>query len=197
MPQPTRGQQLATSGLGLAFSSPVKRSDKRKTTAYVVPLGQDTKRRRLEEKLRALQSGHCLAKSEGSEVNIQAAEAQEEASDHMNELPGPGLVPDDDLPLQSNSPKSRRVLPDKSAHSLFAKWSQVIPGLISPYLSYVAASTAAVTRPPSSLQSVCLRACEGKSSTILCLFQDRELLFLSLWFLLHTIILSPIRLSQI
>ena len=181
MSQPTRGQQLATLGLGKVFSSPVKRSEKRKTTTYVVPLGQDIKHRRLEEKLRALESGLCLAKSEGSgvdkaksEESSVEAEIHEEVSNDLDELPGPDLV-FDDIPSRSNSLKPRRVLPDKSAHSLFRKWTQVIPGLISPYLSYVAASTATVPRPPSSLQSVCWRGCEGKISTILCLFQDREL----------------------
>jgi hypothetical protein len=184
MPQPTRGQQLATSGLGKAFSSPLKCGEKWKTTTYVVPLGQDIKHRRLEEKLRALESGLCLAKSEGSgvdkaksegcSVEKQAAEVHEEISNNLDELPGPDLV-FDDIPSRSNSPKPRRVLPDKSAHSLFTKWSQVIPGLIPPYLSYIAASTATVPRPPSSLQSACSRGCEGKISTILCLFQDHEL----------------------
>jgi Proliferating cell nuclear antigen, C-terminal domain. len=49
MPQPTRKQQRVTSGLGVAFSSPIKRGDKRKTTTYVAPLGQAPRRQRLAE----------------------------------------------------------------------------------------------------------------------------------------------------
>ncbi|KAF8229912.1 hypothetical protein L208DRAFT_1423974 [Tricholoma matsutake] len=62
-----------------------------------------------------------------------------------------------------------------STHSLFAKWTQAIPALIPPFLSYIAASTATITQPPSSLQSVCLGACVTRNSTILCLFQDYTL----------------------
>ncbi|KAF8219110.1 hypothetical protein L208DRAFT_1383114 [Tricholoma matsutake] len=95
------GQQLTTLGLGKVFSSPVKHGEKWKTTTYVVPLGQDIKRRRLEEKLCALESGLCLAKSEGSgvdkaksEESSVEAEIHEEISNDLDELPGP------DLPLQ-------------------------------------------------------------------------------------------------
>jgi hypothetical protein len=101
MPQPTHGQQPATSRLGIPFSSPVKCGDKRKTTVDVIPLGQDAKRWRLEAKLRALQSGNYLVKSksnnklEESEADKQTAEVHEEAQNYLEDLPGPDLVPDD------------------------------------------------------------------------------------------------------
>ncbi|KAF8221903.1 hypothetical protein L208DRAFT_1382074 [Tricholoma matsutake] len=133
MLQPTCGQQLATSGLGKIFSSPVKCSEKQKMTTYVVPLGQDIKCHCLEKKLHTLESGLCLVKSEGfrvdqakseeSRIEKQAAEVHEEVSNDLDELLGPDLV-FDDIPSRSNSPKPQRVLPDKSVHSLFRKWSQ-------------------------------------------------------------------------
>ena len=171
--QPTCGQQSAsTSGLGVAFSSPVKRSEKRKTTAYVLPLGRDIKRRRLQEKLRLLQSGQSEVSNPGSRLCPDTnSDADLEVPTPLDELPG---LPDDHPPL--DLPKTRRILPDQSAYSLYAKWSQVIPTLTPPFLSYIATSTGTATEPPSSLQSKCVAECFRKSCTILCLFQDRELL---------------------
>lgn len=196
MPQLSHGQQPVTSGLGVAFSSPIKRGDKHKTTAYVVPLGQDAKRRRLAEKLHALQSGHHQQPGEGSKGGKQGVEIQQEVVNHLDDLPGPDLVSDEPTPT-SNSPKPRCLLPDKSTHSLFAKWTQAIPALIPPFLSYVAASTATITQPPSSLQSVCSGACVTRNSTILCLFQDRECTRSSLRFSYTQKCFFPIRLSEI
>jgi hypothetical protein len=168
--QPTCGQQPASiSGLGVAFSSPVKRSEKRKTTAYVLPLGRDTKRRRLQEKLRLLQSGQSAVSNPGSRLCPDNSDAALDVPIPLDQLPD---LPDDPLPL--DLPKTRRILPDRSAYSLYTKWSQVIPTLTQPFLSYIATSTGTATQPPSSLQSKCMAECFRKSYTILCLFQDRE-----------------------
>lgn len=196
MPQLSCGQQPVTSGLGVAFSSLIKCWDKHKTTAYVVPLGQDANHRCLAEKLHALQSGHHQQPGKGSKGGKQGVEIQQEVANHLDDLPGPNLVPDEPT-LTSNSPKPRHLLPDKSTHSLFAKWTQAIPALIPPFLSYIAASTATITQPPSSLQSVCLGACVTRNSTILCLFQDCECTQSSLRFSYTQKCFFPIRLSEI
>jgi len=120
--QPTRGQQSAsTSGLGIAFSSPIKCSKKRKTTAYMQPLGQDTKRHHLQEKLCQLQSGQSAVLNPGS---LDNSDATLDVLIPLDQLPD---LPDDPLPL--DLPKTQCILPNKSTYNLYAKWSQVIPTL--------------------------------------------------------------------
>ena len=165
--QPTHGQQPAsTSRLGIAFSSPVKHSEKRKTTAYMQPLGQDTKRHHLQEKLCQLQSGQSAVLNPGS---LDNSDATLDVLIPLDQLPD---LPDDPLPL--DLPKTQHILPYKSTYNLYAKWSQVIPTLTQLFLSYIATSTGTATQPSCSLQSKCMAKCFRKSCTILCLFQDHE-----------------------
>jgi hypothetical protein len=168
--QPTHGQQpISISRLSIAFSSPVKCSKKRKTTAYVLLLGQDTKCHHLQEKLCLLQSGQSAVSNPGSFLCLDNSDATLDVPIPLDQLPD---LPDDPLPL--DLPKTQCILPDKSTYSLYAKWSQVIPTLTQPFLSYIVTLTGTATQPPSSLQSKCMAECSRKSCTILCLFQDHE-----------------------
>lgn len=165
--QPTHGQQPASiSGLSVAFSSPVKHSEKRKTTAYVLPLGWDTKRHCLQGKLHLLQSGQSAVLNPGSHLCPDNSNATLDVLIPLDQLPD---LPDDPLPL--DLPKTWHILHDKSTYSLYAKWSQVIPTLTQPFLSYIATSTGTATQPLSSLQSKCMAECFRKSCTILGLFK--------------------------
>ncbi|KAF8224141.1 hypothetical protein L208DRAFT_1425851 [Tricholoma matsutake] len=176
---PMRAQQWHKPGLGLAFSSPVKHVDKKKTSTYVLPLGHDLKWHCLEVKMDALLnrtvppppgegSGSTLSHSDGP-ANVALAVPPKD-SDHgkLQHLPGPNL---DHYPSSREGRKSHRIVPDKKAYMLYQKWGEVILTLIDPYLSYLASSTGAITQPLISLQSQCLQSCTRKISTILCLFQ--------------------------
>ena len=69
---PTRKEQPATTGLGLVFSSPCKRRDKKKSASVVSPLGRGVKRRRLQQELRELQARACAALGDASTVEPEA-----------------------------------------------------------------------------------------------------------------------------
>ncbi|KAF8232839.1 hypothetical protein L208DRAFT_1423035 [Tricholoma matsutake] len=77
------------------------------------------------------------------------------------------MPPLNNLLMGNNLP----VYLDSVTYSLYAKWSQVIPTLTQPFLSYIATSTGTATQPLSSLQSKCMAECFRKSCTILGLFK--------------------------
>ena len=180
--QPTRGQQRVRSGLGLAFTSPIKRVDKRKTTTLVQPFGQEVKRRCLQSKLDNLLSRPRRRRdSENSPPTTPTPGPCEPESLLIDEGPSmldvlPGI--DIDIPpsdLDSPTSTSRRIVPNEKAHNLYKKWGDVIPTLVDPLLSYIASSTGTIDQPLSSIQSTCRISCVRSTSPVLCLFQDRKL----------------------
>ncbi|KAG6808715.1 hypothetical protein H0H92_003160 [Tricholoma furcatifolium] len=54
--QPTRDQQLFTGGLGIAFTSPIRRSNLKHPNPTVAPLGNEQKRQQLLQQIAALQA---------------------------------------------------------------------------------------------------------------------------------------------
>lgn len=172
--QPTRAQQPATSGLGQAFASPIKRRSTREQS-YVVPLGNEGKRRHLAEQLRALQAELYTPQPEvpidPSDIDIPEEQELlpiEPLPIEPSNVPGPALVEDPE-------PTPRRVVPDKSANSLYNRWARVLPGLVNPLLSYITATTGKVPPPLNpGLKSKCFKNCGAKTSIILCLFHTRK-----------------------
>jgi hypothetical protein len=180
--QPTRGQQRVRSGLGLAFTSPIKRVDKRKTTTLVQPFGQAVKRRCLQSKLDDLLSRPQRRRGDSPPTAPTPGPREPEAlltdegPSMLDVLPGIGvdILPSDLDPSPSPS-TSRRIVPNEKAHNLYRKWGDVIPILVDPLLSYIESSTGTINQPLSFIQSTCRISCVRSTNPVLCLFQDRKL----------------------
>lgn len=175
---PTRGQQLATSGLGRQFTSPIKSRDPDKSR-YVAPFGQTAKRRRLVERVQQLQAGI----SSGSTVPPATKPDPREPVLIPDDLPileppfefESTLEPDIVDPPSPTGTFPRRTQPNQASLSLYHRWQSILPRLIDPYLEYISATMGRI--PPLvtgvELKSTCGGACVPKTATILCLFQTR------------------------
>ena len=191
--QPTRGQQRVRSGLGLAFTSPIKRLDKRKTTTLVQPFGQAVKRHCLQSKLHdlLLRPRYRRENSPSTAPTPGPCEPDplltDEGLSMLDVLPGMDVdIPPPDL--DSPPSTSRRIVPNEKAHNLYKKWGDVIPTLVDSLLSYIASSTGTIDQPLLSIQSTCRRiSCVRSTSPVLCLFQDRKFIFVYLLSLLISV----------
>lgn len=185
---PTRSQQLVTGGLGKHFTSPQKRRDKKKSTTYVEPIGQDTTVRLLKAKLEKLKRSHLERVQKVENLHDETTHVLGEGSELAVDIEvggfevemDEGTIPDDPLhhelphPLDDHPPP-RRVLPDGAATNLYQKWSVVLPRLIEPHLEYITASAGKALQPTTTLHTTCFSQCgPRRTSTVLCLFQDRE-----------------------
>ncbi|KAG1845046.1 hypothetical protein C8R48DRAFT_780054 [Suillus tomentosus] len=123
-----RADQVSSStrGLGKHFVSPRKSRDKRKTQTFVNIPGADVKRRQL-----------ALRISSNADVTMDISNDDNEwvyESDHN--------TPEPHLPSSSQCDISiepqRRNLPDKASRKLYGTWTETIPTLIGPLLTYLA-----------------------------------------------------------
>lgn len=166
---PTRAQQSTTSGLGQAFTSPVKRHARPDKQKLVAPIGRDAKRRRLQAELDALLNPEKLLPPE---------QGPERGLDIDNNLQsGLEALPFQDSPIENEdaSPRPRRTLPDSAGINLYQRWQTVLPRLVDALLLFVSASTGQIVEPLTSLQTTCSKiGCVRKTNTVLCLFQNRE-----------------------
>jgi hypothetical protein len=165
----TRAQQPSTLGLGQMFISPRKRFDKHKSKTFVVPIGQDAKRRRLAAQLQALLEETDDEKDNMPDVILEEPVAFEMWNDNPlppSPQPLPRTVPD-------TTPKPRRILPDETAHKLYKKWDKELFKLVDPLLAYISRSCGKVVHPTTALETTCLEPlCMRKTGVILCLFQN-------------------------
>lgn len=175
---PKRSQQLATSGVGVAFTTPIKRrSEKKKSNIRVVPLAQAAKRQVLEARLAKLmeRSNQCKPPI----LEPEPVDDQPISETHYEDQPEPDGVQLDapQTPIKS-TPKTRRTLPDASANNLYRHWQELLPHLVRPYLKYIETTTAKELQPIASVIARCEMPtiCEGKTHKILCLFADRKFL---------------------
>lgn len=73
-----------------------------------------------------------------------------------------------------NDSRSRRILPDNTAHRLYDNWLLLIPALVSEYLGYMQRSQGRLGRPSEIQTFTCPEGhCELKNWDILCLYFDR------------------------
>lgn len=151
-----------TTGLGQYFTSPARRHARPEKKRYIAPLGQLSKRRRLQAELEDLLNDEfeddVLPQLDGPSTTLEI-EAEE---------PQPSLPNDN-----NESPRARRILPDDVAYSLYDKWKLVLPRLVDALLAFVSNSTGRVLSPPTTFQTTCTKpGCRRKTHKILCLFQD-------------------------
>ncbi|RDB29776.1 hypothetical protein Hypma_013855 [Hypsizygus marmoreus] len=185
-----RREQPCTGGLGRQFTTPPKRRDPKKTQDKVIPGGHIDKRRRLEESLAALKAKArkpTVAESDASPV-IALPEAtlndpffsganlatQDDGGMELNQenATSPQITEDrDDI---SESPNKRRTVPDQNAYTLYDRWSQVLPDLVEPLLTYIARTSGKrLESTPNKLRSHCRQAsCKVQVSHITCLHFD-------------------------
>lgn len=175
------------------FTTPKKQRNPAKAHILVRPLLHGTHQRKLEQDLRDLLYG--TEKSLGATPNPAYEQLDANASDSdsiMGDLcpePEPGPLPyeqqlEDDtpdgdiIPPNNVTPRSRRILPNSTAHSLYNRWMAALPNLVAPLLQYISRTTGQVPVRVMSLASDCSGSeCERKSCQILCLFQDCESYF--------------------
>lgn len=171
---PKRSQQPVTSGIGLAFTSPVKRrNEQKKSTIRVAPLAHAAKRQLLKARLAQLKAkpNPCVSIEP---VDEQLENIFEDEVEDRAEVDMPQDCPD----TTDLTPKARRVLPDAKANNLYRRWQELIPCLVDPYLRYIEMTIAKELQPVTSVVANCLTplTCAQHTNKILCLFADRELL---------------------
>lgn len=185
---PTRGSQPYTSGLGMVFSSPKKRRDKKKSTTFVTPIGSDMRKRHLLAKIERLKAnqveepgtvdvleegplGEDSFMSQDTTFNILSDNYQESSA----------WVDDEACVSQlETTPKSRRLLPNTTADELYARWMAVLPRLVPLLTSYTIRTMGVPLEPITNIQASCMnpQTCVRKNTKILCLFVDRKSLVL-------------------
>ncbi|KAG1859743.1 hypothetical protein F4604DRAFT_1930462 [Suillus subluteus] len=75
--------------------------------------------------------------------------------------------------MRTNSQK-RRILPDKSADSLYGNWRKLIPTLVDPQLKYYTRTLGQALEKTHDVISACgTHSCVRKTTNMLCLFFDR------------------------
>ena len=193
-----RGQQPYTSGLGKVFTSPTKRRNKHKSTTLVAPIGLNMRQKRLLDDIRRLKAlpantgAHACSESD-TVLEGQPPKGDPESFNHSLEpicaapldfeSSDPGMV-DATVSLDPTLfTKSRRTLPDATAHELYNRWMTRLPTLVLSLSVYVTRTTGVHLEPVTELKSTCLKdqrdMCHWKSSNILCLFFDRKLTILT------------------
>ena len=190
--QPTRRQQLYTSGLGKLFTSPTKRRNKLKSTTFVAPLGLDARKKHLLDNIRHLKL-KALSTNTGSNADSDAIlegrspndDSALESCDAFDISVEPTSSDPFDFSggdvgniLDSTSPiRIRRTLPNAAAHELYNRWMARLPSLVSSLSLYVTRTTGVPLEPITKLTSTCSMdqqgTCHRQTSTILCLFFDR------------------------
>jgi hypothetical protein len=143
----------------------------------VQPIGRELKRRQLEEKLERLENER-KAPPANDGLELSHSEAIEDDDAYALEISQDDdtttFVPETSQPVDV-SKSSRRILPDATANNLYARWEEVLPRLLDPFLSYLSCSTGRAIEPVSDIQSTCLSTtCGQKNYMVLCLYQDRE-----------------------
>lgn len=194
-----RSQQRETSGVGVAFNSPIKRHDAKKASSHVKPLGYAAKRQNLQALLDELIANCNPERSVSSERQNSGSDLPQEqlvdndilqlpaGDDDNNDVPQP-LVEDVFVALSEVDPgspsKARRTIPDNNANDLYRRWQEVLPSTVDPYLKYLAATIGRASQPMTEIIVTCKEeVCLRKTHRILCLCFDRSswhLLFLFL-----------------
>ena len=122
--QPTRGQQHIRSGLGLAFTSPIKWVNKRKTTMLIQPFGQAVKHHCLQSKLDNLLLRPRYRRENSPPTAPTPGPCKpdplltDEGPSMLDELPGMDI----DIDLDSPPSTSRQIVPNEKSHNLYKKW---------------------------------------------------------------------------
>jgi hypothetical protein len=174
----TRGQQPLSNGLGKHFTSPTKARDKRKTTVIVRLPGQETKRRRLLEKLQRLQN----PKYESPSTDLASQVPLDEPCSMDIDIDNDGWEDIQPKPAQSESSQPtkvpRRILPDTESGRLYAAWKHLLPSLVNSLIDYMSTSTGHIVIPAMDLNSKCEQSsCAPKDTKVLCLHFDRKLAY--------------------
>jgi CxC1 like cysteine cluster associated with KDZ transposases len=173
----SRGKEPVAPGMGTHFSSPRKPRNKRKTQEIVEIPGQDRKRSRLLAELEALKVSEGSIPTNplplpvdtlGDSVDHFCLDASADAEQMVPENPP--------TPLKIDGRK-RSTLPDTEAVRLYKHWKNLLPSLVDPLLSYQKSSFGQVILPPTNMTVGCQNTdCKPKSTTIMCLYSDREYL---------------------
>ncbi|GLB45913.1 hypothetical protein LshimejAT787_3800020 [Lyophyllum shimeji] len=171
-----RAQQPFTSGLGRAFTSPVKRS-RTKAKTLVQPIGAIEKRRKLEARLLELQNPtsaqpDVFHSEVPSDVNMESSAYVDQADAEQLQAPSDADEPGPSQPPDTDVPRAHRILPNEAANDLYDRWASVLPRLTDALLAYVNQSHGKVPARVTCLESKCGGMCEKKTSRICCLFQD-------------------------
>ena len=182
---PTRGSQLHTSGLGIVFTSPKKRRDKKKSTTFVAPIGSDMRQQHLLAKIQRLKA-HRIEEPTVDVLEGQLGEDSLMSQDATFDTPSDNSQEssdwvDDGVCVSERDTtttlKSRRLLPNTTTDELYARWMATLPRLVPSLTSYITRTTGVPLEPITNIQASCIdfQNCERKSSKILCLFVDRKL----------------------
>jgi hypothetical protein len=177
----TRSQQPIIHGLGKHFTSPTKARDKRKTTVIVRPPGQESKRRRLLEKLQLLrQPGPSSTSTSIANDSVQPPLDEtlpmDVDADGWEDIETAGLA-QSKSPLSPGPKVPRRILPDSESTRLYTAWNSLLPSLVNSLITYISMSTGHVVTPAMDLCSKCEQLCAPKDIKILCLYFDRKFTF--------------------
>ena len=172
-------QPITTKGMGVHFSSPRKKRNKKKTSTIVTIPGHALKRQKLHDEIEALLlAPSSIEPSVSENHSFQAASPIPEPTEPQENLP---MELEDTSTFESevhcDSAAAERVRTPCTTSSLCASWKAIIPTIIEPFINYTAAT---VGKPLSVLSpsiSSCVAHCqEQKSTAVLCLCFDRKYL---------------------
>ncbi|KAH0826481.1 hypothetical protein J3R83DRAFT_5484 [Lanmaoa asiatica] len=198
-PRPgARRAQPSTSGLGRHFASPKRPRDKNKTCRLVSIPGQSARHQRnlarLEELLNMNRPGSQQLErlDTSSQPAVSTTQMQDDVnflmhemdeSDHLSRYDHAQEPLDTDKfqpPCQTSTGTSRYTQAER-AQRLYAKWKELLPLLVVPYVQYTARTLGKPLEVFNNHISFCQSAdCEPKQSRILCLMFDREANLLAL-----------------
>jgi hypothetical protein len=184
----TRADQPYTAGLGQVFTTPKKRRDKKKSTTFVAPIRFDILQKHLLEQIQRLKGRPNVEPTiQVHDCSPVQADMEVEASEEVvlevveDDDGSPAWVDED----TTSTPRRRRIVPDATAHELYARWMAALPHLVPCLISYTTRTIGVPLEPITDIQCSCqnFEKCVRKSTSILCLFIDRKFLTI----LLHTI----------
>jgi hypothetical protein len=166
-----RADQIFSTGLGSHFTSPLKKRDKKKSNVFVRAPLQEMKRKHLLAKLALLREPPASSSSQSLPITPDDGEMV----DGTLEAEDPPLRDQDMADIAIEAPQTRRrIVPNAAGIRLYAKWTELLPHLVDPFLAYIASSTGSRIVPVGNdLHSECGQMCVKSSTQILCLYFDR------------------------
>jgi hypothetical protein len=170
-----RARCLTTGGLGVHFSSPIKRRDKKKSSTIIHVPGHRYKRQTLLHEIEAL-----MRQSSPSPVpqDFNSPDDTPLPMDTGNDISHVHIQEtfdcDQDVSPGSQDAVKRRIHPDEEAYSLYDRWISLLPSLVDTLLSYDKTSMGSVFPPATNIIYSCSDlTCSRKATQITSLYFDR------------------------
>jgi hypothetical protein len=158
-------------------SPPRVRNSKKSRTLATFP-GRERKRQRIMAELQALLNNDPVPPPPSIDsAHAEAAAIHDDAFEEVPFDPDPDaafdIQPEDEPQATTGTTGTKSQRSGAQAKiNHFARWTTMIPSLVTPYLSYLKQTLGKTVRPPPDAISHCDAACELKKHVLVALFYD-------------------------